>query len=154
MIKSFFVVNIIRNTLTSRIFSKVYRNVQKGNSNSKLWKRIVPSSRRTSLHFIIISSWQTFVDFKKVMQYRSVHFREYPCTSNKNPCRSTPSPSYQSPVFFRGMGEQLYPPTSSACLIAPLPTKPLPRPLLHGFNPLNPFFYRPYMPRSPFTIPG
>ena len=98
--------------------------------------------------------------------------------------RSTPSPSCHQPphppppppLIFRSAADLTGPlhPTltaasaaphsssSATCLVAPLPTKPLPRgPLLQGaaaaaaaFSPLHPFFYRPYMPRTPFTIPG
>ena len=60
-----------------RIFSKVYRNVQKGRYLfSKLGCRIVylfivPSSQRTSLKSILISSWQHFCR----LFYHAVHFK-------------------------------------------------------------------------------
>ena len=43
----------------TRIFPKVYRNAKKGRKSISIYLRngIVPSSRRTSKHFISISSW-------------------------------------------------------------------------------------------------
>jgi hypothetical protein len=68
--------------------------------------------------------------------------------------RSTPSPLY-FPASSSAPGS-LFAPPSTTCLVSPLPTKPVPRPLLHAgtFPAFHPFLYRPYVPRTPFSIPG